>query len=275
VSAAVAFRQTRPEDLAEAIEREHQAANDAARTAIEHLIRCGELLIEAKKAVPHGEWLPWIRANLSFCPRQAQKYMRLAEHADHLRNTNPGSHLTINQALAMLADGRSYRDCITGNGEIYTSQQVLERARQVFGGQIDLDPASSDRAQETVQARTYHTKEQNGLTEPWLGRVFLNPPYDCTGKFITKLLLELAAGRASEAIVLVHSYTGPEWFHQAATRCAAICFTLGRLPFKNDAGTTQKASFGSAIVYFGDHLDRFREVFGQIGIIMLPAGAAP
>jgi hypothetical protein len=96
-------------DLAQAIDREHQAAHQAARNALDHALECGRLLIQAKAAVPHGGWLSWLEANVSFGPRQAQKYMRLAEHEEETRNATSGSHLgavarwSLNDALGELA----------------------------------------------------------------------------------------------------------------------------------------------------------------------------
>jgi hypothetical protein len=63
-------------ELAQAIDREHQAAIGAARTALEHAAECGRLLLEAKASVPHGDWLPWLEANTSVSARQSQRYMR-------------------------------------------------------------------------------------------------------------------------------------------------------------------------------------------------------
>ena len=51
-------------DLAARIRVEHGAAaslGDAAR----HAIAAGELLIEAKALVRHGQWLPWLRDHCS------------------------------------------------------------------------------------------------------------------------------------------------------------------------------------------------------------------
>ena len=62
----------------------------------------------------------------------------------------------------------------TGEVEWHTPAQWIEAARRVLGA-IDLDPASSDRAQETVGAETYFTKETDGLSRPWAGRVWLKP----------------------------------------------------------------------------------------------------
>jgi len=52
-------------DLAQAIEAEHHATVSAFRATLEHAIRCGELLLEAKKLLGHGDWLPWIKKNLT------------------------------------------------------------------------------------------------------------------------------------------------------------------------------------------------------------------
>lgn len=98
--------------LAREIQDEHLMCEQAAESAVEHAIKCGELLIEAKTQVKHGEWLPWLEANApehygaDSWARQAQKYMRLYDHRDELPNTNHGSHLGINAALAELAEPR-------------------------------------------------------------------------------------------------------------------------------------------------------------------------
>lgn len=41
-------------------------------------------------------------------------------------------------------------------------------------GAIDFDPASTA---QVIQAVHYYDKATNGLSKPWTGRVFLNPPY--------------------------------------------------------------------------------------------------
>lgn len=64
----------------------------------------------------------------------------------------------------------------SGNNEWYTPLPYVEAARAVMGT-IDIDPASSDKANETVQAEHYYTIADNGLVRPWYGRVWLNPPY--------------------------------------------------------------------------------------------------
>ena len=59
-------------------------------------IACGELLIEAKRQVKHGEWRPWIEANCKVPARTARHYMALARRRKRLfvltRLSRAGAH---------------------------------------------------------------------------------------------------------------------------------------------------------------------------------------
>lgn len=57
--------------------------------------------------------------------------------------------------------------------ELYTPDYIVEAARATLGG-IDLDPASCAIGNEVVKATRYF--DRDGLTQPWAGRVLLNPP---------------------------------------------------------------------------------------------------
>ena len=64
---------------AEAINREHGLARSCAESAVQHAIRCGELLIEQKDRLQHGEFGDWVKANCEFGQHTARIYMRAAE----------------------------------------------------------------------------------------------------------------------------------------------------------------------------------------------------
>lgn len=72
------------------------------RSAVEHAIRAGDLLIEAKAQVRHGEWLPWLAENFPASERLAQSYMRLAA------NPQRSAHFdSVDAALKELAEPRA------------------------------------------------------------------------------------------------------------------------------------------------------------------------
>ena len=83
----------------------HRNAGISASQAINSAAECGRLLIEAKAIVPHGEWEPWLEAHTEVGSRQAQKYMRLAEHWTEIEaKCEEGSSLLgVDSALRLIA----------------------------------------------------------------------------------------------------------------------------------------------------------------------------
>jgi ParB family chromosome partitioning protein len=158
----------------------------------------------------------------------------------------------------------------SGNNEWYTPVEYIEAAREVLGG-IDLDPASSDIANQTVQATHYFTAEVDGLAHEWSGRVWMNPPYssDLIGQFISKLIQHYDAGKIEAAIVLVNNATETKWFQELAQNAYAICFPKGRIKYLDSSGTPANAPLqGQAFIYFGENADLFKAIFQQFGVVL-------
>jgi phage N-6-adenine-methyltransferase len=159
----------------------------------------------------------------------------------------------------------------TGDNEWYTPGEYLAAARDVLG-EIDLDPASSEAAQRVVEAKRFFSKEDNGLTQPWHGNVWLNPPYTQPeiAQFSSKMVEETSAGRVKAGIMLTHNYTDTAWFHGLAASADAICFTRGRVKFYNGSGDIAAPTQGQTFFYFGPDADGFSERFASIGFIAKP-----
>ncbi len=83
-----------------AVEIRHQVEQleTDLQSAVANAVRAGELLIEAKAQVKHGEWLPWLAANVPASADTAGNCMRLARNPERARNS-----VSIRAALKQIA----------------------------------------------------------------------------------------------------------------------------------------------------------------------------
>lgn len=156
----------------------------------------------------------------------------------------------------------------SGNNEWYTPPEYIEAARIVMGD-IDLDPASSDAANEVVKAEQHFTVVDDGLSRDWSGRVWLNPPYaqPLISDFSQKLADEYARGGVLEACVLVNNATETEWFATLVEHAKAVCFPQSRIRFWGPDNEKGAPLQGQAVLYLGENVDGFRDAFGGFGWI--------
>lgn len=262
------------ENLAAEINEEHRLCEAALRNGLAHALKAGEMLVEAKSHTRHGEWGSWLADNFDGSERTAQAYLRLALNWGELENRNGVADLSFRGAMKELASSvgggvSNHRALGTGENEWYTPADVIEDVRSVLGA-IQLDPASSHKAQKVVAAEHYFTAEDDALSRGWFGKVFLNPPYsrELMPRFASKLIEEVKAGRVSEAVMLTHNYTDNRWFHMAASAAQLICFTRGRIRFIEPDGELSKPTQGQAFFYYGGRPEAFRDNFSHRGLIV-------
>lgn len=154
--------------------------------------------------------------------------------------------------------------------EWYTPARYIAAVYEVMGG-VDVDPASCELANQTIQARQYFTIDDDGLTQEWRGRVFLNPPYGKTnGKsnqavWSSALIERYRRGEVTEAILLVNATPGDKWFTPLWDY--QICFTDHRIKFYNAAGESSQPTHSNCFVYLGANCERFTSVFSQFGVV--------
>lgn len=174
-------------------------------------------------------------------------------------------------SLKPASEGKPHVTNNSGENEWYTPPEFLESAREVMGS-IDCDPATSEKAQETVRAESYFTQETNGLEQEWGDNVWMNPPYatGLIGPFISKLCDEVEAGRVSQAIILTNNATDTEWFAELAEVATAFCFKQSRIRFLDADGEPGKAPLqGQVFTYIGKDWRGFVNEYRQHGLVVL------
>ena len=98
------------------INRRHEQALTAARTALSHAFKVGAALREAKDLIPHREWKQWVSTATKLSLRTAQIYTRLSRYEKeilrHAKAQSPAL-LTVEGALSLVSKSKEPK---TGQG---------------------------------------------------------------------------------------------------------------------------------------------------------------
>ena len=129
--------------------------------------------------------------------------------------------------------------------EYETPHDLFNNLNKIY--HFTLDPAATDA---NAKCEMYFTQGEDGLSKPWYGNVWLNPPY---GRILTPIWVEkvyeevVELGNADMAMVLLPARTDTIWFHKFVMYAESIGFIKGRLKF---VGEKDAAPFPSMLVYF-------------------------
>jgi len=137
----------------------------------------------------------------------------------------------------------SHERSSSGKDEWLTPPWILEEL-----GTFDLDPcAPVNRPWDT--ARKHYTIEDNGLTQPWTGRVWCNPPYSDIDPWLVRM------AHHQNGTVLCFARTDTTRFYQWVwPKATGLLFLKGRLAFHHVDGRQADNSSGapSVLIAYGE-----------------------
>jgi phage N-6-adenine-methyltransferase len=136
----------------------------------------------------------------------------------------------------------------SARGDWATPRDLMARIIERWGP-FDLDPAASA---ENAKAPAFYDGGENGdgLTDPWFGNVFLNPPYGRRiGDWTRKAVEEHDEHHTLGATLLLPARPDTQWWKALWERADQVAFLVGRVTF---VGAPSPAPFPSAVVHLGE-----------------------
>lgn len=130
----------------------------------------------------------------------------------------------------------------TSSDEWYTPREIVGAL-----GVFDLDPCAPSR--QFYTAKECYTKAEDGLKQPWFGRVWCNPPY--SRKLIAPFIRKMA--EHGNGIALIFNRMDIALWHEVIFPTATAMLVMrGRVKFMRPDGTQgDAAGCGSVLVAWG------------------------
>lgn len=158
----------------------------------------------------------------------------------------------------------------------HTPPWLVEMVGELWTGGIDTDPAWSPMCG-IMAKRTYDGScaEQDGLSMPWLGNVWNNPPYSDPAPWAARMREHCSDHPATrEGLLLVNVSTSVRWFHRARPgvepdRCRLVAFFNRRIAFIKDGVERRGNDREQMMLWWGParRVRRFRRIFDRVAWI--------
>lgn len=189
---------------------------DAKRRGGEAILTIGRCLTEAKQAIPHGEWLPWLNERVEFSERTAQKFMRLAREWS---NPSTLADLGASKALMLLALPEPERDqFVEDHNVIDMSARQLEQAIKDRDEARKAAEAAKADASAAEQARAKMAEDMALLNARLSGA---QEDREQAAQAVAKLEAELAELKEKPVEVAVETVVDPEAIEKARAEAVA------------------------------------------------------
>jgi len=143
-------------------------------------------------------------------------------------------------------------------------KELVEPLNRAVGG-FDLDPCSG--AEQSPFAAETYTEADDGLSKPWHGDVWVNPPYSEMSQWTDKAVTEAAQDRTETSCYLCKGDSSTDWWQKAAWAAEVICAVDHRLEFGDGDNS---APFASHIAVFGNPSDDLESALAEHGALLRP-----
>ena len=125
--------------------------------------------------------------------------------------------------------------------EYYTPKSLFD----LLDIEFDLDPASCPKELSAVPAARIYTIEDDGLSQPWEGRVWLNPPYSKPAPWVDRFI------EHGHGIALLPDWAGSRWCLKIWNEADAVAKKPGNTHFIHPDGSSRPIRFGLLLFAMG------------------------
>ena len=153
--------------------------------------------------------------------------------------------------------------------ERYTPSWLIDLVSEVLG-EIDVDPAADPNKR--VPAKNHFTLEDDGLSQPWSGSVYLNPPYSgrSIAPWVKHFCVYFHSGAITEGLLLLPltSIGNVSSRLLMQNTASAFCVLERSVIFLDDTYADMRSAcpFPLALVYAGPHTNNFLETTSNAGL---------
>jgi len=138
--------------------------------------------------------------------------------------------------------------------DYYTPKWIFD----TLGLTFDLDPACPPEGPINVPAKNWYTVADDGLAQPWHGRVWLNPPYSKPAPWVNRFI------QHAHGIALLPVMTNGKWVHDLWASGVSLTL-LTRIKFDRLDGQVNAGYPGTIALWaFGDECVEAINKFGPV-----------
>ncbi|WP_242394834.1 phage N-6-adenine-methyltransferase [Anaeromyxobacter oryzisoli] len=159
------------------------------------------------------------------------------------------------------APARPYMPTKAATEDWCSPPEIVDVVRSIFGGRIDLDPASNPHSIVAAEREIWlpswaegrevpaRVKVGDGIAMTWSGNVFTNPPYGyALDAFMDRSVRAAKSDESANVIMLAPCKTSRKCWQRTVPKARAVCFLDGRVTFLLPGGGRASATFSSALV---------------------------